>query len=276
MANWCDNTLGVTGPDEDMARFKEKAVGVYPGEETQEQQALNFHSLLPVPAEVLAAGEEVREAWEERNWGCRYGAVGSELVRNEKRQLTYTFESKWAPPAAFLQGIGPQWPTLTFDLSSSEMQRGYVDFCRVKNSSVESHQFRIWCKGEVYTTARPGYPASKVNEAEVAKWCSRVDRLGVKTILCLMDQSQLAYYESLPGGLLEYYRRAGFHVIHRPVKDHLDPPVPENILVACLSDFLVAQKPVLVHCSAGQDRTGAVVNYLQRADSIVSEGAAQS
>jgi len=263
MANCCDNKLVATGPKEDIARFKEKAVDVYPNDAEQQRHVLSFHSFLPVPTEVLMAGDrEAKRCWEEENWGCQYGAAGAELRCDEEGSLTYAFESKWGPPVEFLRRIGPQWPSLTFDLTSSELQGGYADFVRIKDSSVESHQLRTWCRGDLYTSTRPGYPAKNVKEVELEKWCARLYGLGVKTVLCLLNQEHLAYYATVPGGLLGQYNRAGFKVVHRPIADHLMPAVPDELLAGIYCDFKAAQKPILLHCSAGKDRTGAVVDYI--------------
>jgi Tyrosine phosphatase family len=116
--------------------------------------------------------------------------------------------------------------------------------------------------GILFRSARPGYNGKLVTEAEVARWVTEAMTHGIKTILCLLDHAQLAYYGSVPGGLLGYYRQAGFAVVHLPVADHQRPAVPPEVLAIAYSDFLSAQKPLLVHCSAGFDRTGAVVNYL--------------
>ena len=59
MPNWCLNKLTITGPEADVQAFKAKAVGHSPWEEPEgDPDALNFHSLVPVPEEVLKAGYE--------------------------------------------------------------------------------------------------------------------------------------------------------------------------------------------------------------------------
>ena len=119
--------------------------------------------------------------------------------------------------------------------------------------------------GILFRSARPGYPSRTVAEAEVAEWVGRARSRGIQTILCLLDDQPLAYYPEVPGGLPDYYRQAGFVVLHHPVQDHRKPPlpvVPPEVLVSAYSDFLKAAKPMLVHCSSGCDRTGAVVDYL--------------
>ena len=116
--------------------------------------------------------------------------------------------------------------------------------------------------GILWSSPRPGYKGTQVAETEVAKWVNGAKKRGIKTIFCLLDDTQLAYYTSVPGGLLDYYRQAGFVAVPHPVADHQSPPVPPGVLAATYSSFLTSQKPLLVHCSAGRDRTGAVIKYI--------------
>ena len=111
-------------------------------------------------------------------------------------------------------------------------------------------------------SSRPGYPGRKVDSDTVDAWLEEVKKYNVRTILCLL-KDKLSYYDEIgEGGTLKRYRDKYFTVIHRPVEDHLTPPVPADILEKISSDFLTAELPMLVHCSAGYDRTGAVIDYL--------------
>jgi hypothetical protein len=188
--------------------------------------------------------------------------VNSSLSGDEGVRLVYTFDTKWAPPAKFFIKIGPLWPTLVFKINSLECNGGHHTLVNVGDGQVEVCDFRVWCRLDLYTTQRPGYPSRMVTESEVKKSCARFLEVGIKTILCLLDEAELAYYRTVPGGLLGCYQRTGFTVVHRPVNDHQAPPVPNDVLPVIYCDFKAGQKPVLVHCSAGQDRSQAVAAYV--------------
>jgi protein-tyrosine phosphatase len=113
-------------------------------------------------------------------------------------------------------------------------------------------------------TSRPGYPMKHGIEFEqVEEWISEAREIGIKTIICLLADQQLAFYDHLDGGLLELYRSDGFDVVHIPVEDHLDPPVDPKSLKMAVTAYRSSTHPVLVHCSAGMDRTGAVASAIQ-------------
>lgn len=142
MPNWCSNTLRVFGPTEDVSRFKAQATGYSPWHATteQEQTILNFHSLVPVPPEILAAGyNDAGYHWERDNWGCKWGACEASLADEWEGHLSYSFETAWAPPIAFLEKLAPQWPTLKFLLDYEEMSMGFKGITKAAGASVEDH-----------------------------------------------------------------------------------------------------------------------------------------
>ena len=68
--------------------------------------------------------------------------------------------------------------------------------------------------------SRPGYPGRSVSTTEVDAWLAEIHELGIKSIICLLSTDQLPLYDQLPGGLIAFYRAAGFTVEHIPAKDH--------------------------------------------------------
>lgn len=120
MPNWCENELTVHGQEADVAQFKEKAIGKSPWGGAEEI-VLNFHSLMPIPAEVIAAGYHRRGYfWELENWGCKWGASDAELANEWEGYLVYRFLTPWSPPIAFLEKLARQWPALTFLIDYEE------------------------------------------------------------------------------------------------------------------------------------------------------------
>ena len=117
-------------------------------------------------------------------------------------------------------------------------------------------------KSKLAMSSRPGY--GKRNPSRfVEDWIDEVKRQGIKSILCLLADQHLSMYTDLPAqSLLETYRQNGLFVRHVPVEDHKEPPVSESELAQIWKVFQALPQPVLVHCSAGIDRTGAVVKYL--------------
>jgi len=111
---------------------------------------------------------------------------------------------------------------------------------------------------------RPGYPTELVEQASVADWIDEVRSFRIKSIICFLAEDQLGFYSKLPDGLISYYRELGFNVEHIPARDYQSPPLSEGELALVWEAYKNLPKRILVHCSAGIDRTGLAIQHIQR------------
>ena len=96
----------------------------------------------------------------------------------------------------------------------------------------------------------PG-PPTTVTEGEVEEWASFLKKQGVTRILCLLTGSELLAYEE--GGLLAFFTSHFDDVV--AVSDLYVPGASDRVYAA-LKSAEDAKEHCVVHCSAGQGRTG--------------------
>ncbi len=100
----------------------------------------------------------------------------------------------------------------------------------------------------------------------ITNWIRRVRDAGVQSVICLLTPNQLQRYAGIHAdGLLGAYLEAGLAVLHVPVFDQVHPDdtsgcevLGESVFRKAYEGFQRLPKPVLLHCSAGIDRSSPV------------------
>jgi hypothetical protein len=106
------------------------------------------------------------------------------------------------------------------------------------------------------------------------EWVLRIREAGIKSILCLMHDKELAYYSALELGardLIEFYRKHGFETRRVPWEDPAHSRTNRALIdktrfqvqLKALHEFRSMPKPVLLHCSAGRDRSAPIAAYIR-------------
>jgi hypothetical protein len=108
----------------------------------------------------------------------------------------------------------------------------------------------------------------------IVQWVDRILAAGFPSIICLMHPKEVVHYAALELGasdLIAYYRAKGLQVCHKPWDDPAHRPLGEQtnfqdelkrIRSESLDCFDRMPKPVLLHCSAGIDRSSPVASFI--------------
>ena len=110
---------------------------------------------------------------------------------------------------------------------------------------------------------RPGYPSKRPTARETEVWIKQVREMGVRSVICLLEDRELHdYYGHHRIGLLERYRRRGLSVAHIPAPDHCEPPVTSAHMEELRRVLGKLPKPWVIQCSAGLCRSWLAVQLL--------------
>ena len=104
---------------------------------------------------------------------------------------------------------------------------------------------------------------------QVDEWIGEVQKLGIKSIICLLGDDQLPFYEKhLPQGLLEYYSDSGFVVVSVPTEDYKEGVLDHSEVKEIYQAYLQLEPPILIHCSAGISRTMKAIKFIRMKEQI--------
>lgn len=138
MPNWCQNRLIVSGPREQVERFKtDNAV-------LEHQAVLSFGAMVPEPPEGdprrvssdSCEGGWDWYSWRVDNWGTKWDLAsgtdllegdelqrmfGDELPENAEHALAYVFDTAWSPPLEWFRRVVPVYRQVYFELAFCEI-----------------------------------------------------------------------------------------------------------------------------------------------------------
>lgn len=166
----------------------------------------------------------------------------------------------------------------------NELRRAFRDLGRRIEAGDES-ELLIWIiPSHLACSHRPlrhnrlyGGSLRNIDEAAaplVVEWAKRIREEGIRSVICLMSQEEVALYARLDleaSDLLQFYRNEGFEVASIPWKDpaHVRANAAalrkkeRQISEEALVQFDKLRKPVLLHCSAGIDRSAPVAAFIR-------------
>lgn len=113
-------------------------------------------------------------------------------------------------------------------------------------------------------SSRPGRWDNRELPVVIQDWLTRARGMGIRSILCLLTQPELLMNYAVRGiDLLGTYRQAGFEVALVPVPDFQWPTIEPTDLFNIRTMLTSMPAPWLIHCSAGEDRTGCAVEFMR-------------
>lgn len=146
MPNWCDNSLMIKGPKEDLQKIVEAQ--------------LSLQKLLPCPQELLdtvsgslgnGASAKAHKLqmknnlakygfadwynWNLNNWGTKWDVGPTEIYGGDLDDgiITANFQSAWGPPDEAIKKLGEKFPKCYFELEYIETGCGFAGFLRVED-----------------------------------------------------------------------------------------------------------------------------------------------
>jgi hypothetical protein len=144
----------------------------------------------------------------------------------------------------------------------------------VINTDKESPKWEIqWAiPGVLAYGGRPGYPDPSVPVRIVDQWLDELERQGIRSLINMLSEDEMAvYYRRLEAPLTQYYSLAGLEV-RRVSHEEQGVVIAKPILQArLLAAFESLPKPVLIHCSAGGERSMEAVEGICKACRIPTE-----
>ena len=109
MPNWCDNSMQIDGPPDDMRKFLDKVQDPTVGQDYQIAK-----SIVPMPEDC----ESIRE-WCDNNWGTKWGDCDTMLWEDGDTRIYGHYLTAWGPLSVGF------WETVSAEFKSLRIAIGY-------------------------------------------------------------------------------------------------------------------------------------------------------
>jgi protein tyrosine/serine phosphatase len=116
----------------------------------------------------------------------------------------------------------------------------------------------------LFRSSRPGLLEGSENVATVESWLNRVKDYNIKSIFSLLDEDELEIYNYLPSTYESFCRENGFDFFNLSLTDGMNSIETTKNSELIIDAFTQLNRPVLVHCNAGVERTGYALEVIQK------------
>jgi hypothetical protein len=181
MPNWCNNTLTITGNEEDIKRFIKQAK--QKNTEENKKTELSLGNFLPVPTELentqapnnneVQAKKLVKKYgakdwydWRIKNWGTKWD-ITAKKIRRSNGKVCYGFESAWSPPCEAVLKMSEQYNELAFTLEYDEPGMAFKGCFECYQGSVQNDE-----SGEMFF-CQQCYEEIEEGEGEICENCRK-------------------------------------------------------------------------------------------------------
>lgn len=180
MPNWCYNILSATGERDALDTFIETCRNKRKDDNHDtEHETLSFDSFIPLPK------GEWEYDWCVENWGTKWDACYPHLTDDGGKDIQYSFDTAWSPPAPVVYRIIKNFPSIEFYHYYEEPGMGFQGEIRGKNGEVtydlceDWHPECIQCSSHDYPHTEMEYddgeyaficPKCYVESNEIHEW----------------------------------------------------------------------------------------------------------
>ena len=126
MPNHCTNSVTIKGEFKHRQEFVDKNKG-FTWQDTMKEgtyKELSFHAQVPMPKKHISAHDKTAKndgcySCSNKHWGTKWDCY-EEYLNHEQDSTSYTFDTAWCPPFAWVQKVSRKFPHLQFEVEWAE------------------------------------------------------------------------------------------------------------------------------------------------------------